>query len=112
MLPVTLRKLSISKCFDSPLERGSLPDGLQVLSFHQRSAWPHTLQPDNIPASVVVLSMGRVYSEELVAGGVPATVRWLRLPACYDTAGLNDEVAPSTRVVWWDEKDARVPPME
>ena len=68
---------------------GSLPDGLELLVFDQSSLFQQTLQPGVIPASVVLISMNRKYNAELVAGGIPATVRWLRLPDRYAESELS-----------------------
>ena len=97
--------------FNQVLQPGSLPDGLAVLAFTTDDSsemflrgFQQTLWPGILPASVSVLSMSRHYRQELVAGGIPATVRWLRLPhrpVAYQH-DLSAVLSPSTRVVRWN----------
>ena len=106
MLPSSLRHLAIGMRFNQPLQPGSLPDGLQVLAFHQRSYFQHVLQPGVVPASVEVVSMGRKYKQPLVRDGIPATVRWLQLPNSYaDRAFDLAMLSHSTRVELVDLAD-------
>ena len=103
VLPTSLRELVITHYYNQPLQPGSLPDGLAVLTFLPQSVFQQPLQPGVIPASVTVVSLGREYSVGLVAGGIPATVRWLRLPASYSSHDVSRVLSPSTRVVFWRE---------
>ena len=99
MLPSSLRELVLG--FDRPLLPGILPEGLRLLAFSSYAIFQQTLQPGVIPASAVVVNMSRFYCQELVAGGIPATVRWLRLPAEYRSKDLSDVLSPTTRVMFW-----------
>ena len=101
VLPTSLRELVISRCYTHALLPGSLPDGLQVLAFSRGAKFQHTLQPGVLPASVVAVSMSQLYEQRLVAGGIPSTVRWLRLPGEYAEEDLSGVLSPGTRVVWW-----------
>ena len=101
MLPTSLRELVLSPQFDQALHPGSLPDGLEVLAFRKRGKFQQTLQPDVIPASVVAISMSKDYNAEVVTGGIPATVQWLRLSNRYDEKSLRAMLSPATHVVWW-----------
>ena len=96
VLHTSLRELAFSQSFAHPLQSGSLPDGLQVVAFHERSAFQHALLPGVIPASVSVLSLGRVYVQNLLAGAIPATVKRLRLPAHLAAQDLSKSVSPNT----------------
>ena len=105
VLPTSLRELVLSVSFNQPLQPGSLPDGLNVLAFsvsyNNQSKFQQQLQPGVIPTSVTVVSMGKQYGAALVAGGVPSSVRWLRLPASFAGEDLSGVLSPSTRVVTW-----------
>ena len=59
----------------------------------------HELLPGVIRASLQVLSMPRACSAELVAGAIPETVRWLRLPRRYAEQDLSGVLSPSSRLV-------------
>ena len=71
-----------------------------MLAFHPYSDFQQPLQPGVIPGSVIVVSMGQQYKQELVAGGIPSTVRWLRLPASHAEKDLSGVLSPATRVMW------------
>ena len=73
LLPGVLRELLIHFDFSHPMQPDSLPEGLEVLAFDSRTSYPHSWQPG-------VIQRDRV---RIVAGGIPATVRWLQLPATY-----------------------------
>jgi len=98
VLPSSLRELANSRHYRQPLLPGSLPSGLEVLAFHYLSNSVHdTPQPGVIPASVTVVSLSRLHTAQpMVAGSIPATVRWLRLPH-----RLRQGIAPTTRIVRW-----------
>ena len=100
VLPRSLRQLVVSLELEHDLLPGSLPDGLEVLAFDGRSLFQQSLQPGIIPSELIALSMGDTYAAKLVAGGIPATVRWLRLPVRYRKADLSAVLAPATRLVW------------
>ena len=105
VLPSSLRELAISARFTQLLQPGSLPDRLEVLSFHRDSVYSRTLLPGVIPASVIALSLGDDDKVKLVAGGIPSTVKWLRLSRRYasgrrDREKLSSVLSASTRVVW------------
>ena len=101
ILPSSLRELVIGAQFVLPLQPGSLPDGLTLLAFDSASRFQHVLRPGVIPATVILLSLGKWYSRELVKGGIPATLRWIRLHRRYAQQDLRGVLSPSTRVVWW-----------
>ena len=102
MLPASLLELGIGRAFTQPLSPGSLPAGLHVRSFHQKSAFQHALLPGVIPTGTQMLTLGRHYRQRLVAGSVPKTLPWLRLPLRYeyeyDTGRSGSVPSPSTRV--------------
>ena len=75
VLPSSLRELALCSSFTHPLQPGSLPDGLETLACSEESQYQQSLPLGVIPASVVVMSLGKWYRQELVAGGIPATVR-------------------------------------
>ena len=106
VLPTSLRVLILSDCCFHSFALGSLPDGLEVLAFDRNAEFQHTLQPGVIFASVEVVTMSQLYKQELVAGGIPATVRWLRLSnAFYAHQDLRDVLSPGTRVAWWKQRE-------
>ena len=76
---------------------------------HQRALLspPTALLPGVVLASSVVMSLGNSSQLKLVAGSIPATVRWLRLSRRYTARSYTGEelssvLSPSTRVVWWN----------
>ena len=79
-----------------------------MLTFQSSPAtttYQHSLQPGLLPASVVVVILHEAYKAALVAGGIPATVRLLRLPRRYAVKDLTSVLSPSTQVVWCEEQE-------
>jgi len=50
--------------------------------------------------------MSGEYKLDLVAAGIPATVRWLRLPRVYSGQELDGVLSSSTRVVFWADEQS------
>ena len=106
VLPSSLRELVLTHHSAQLLQPGSLPDGLEVLALHcPFPDWQRPLLPGLIPASVRVLSLNDEYEQEVVAGAIPPTVAWLRLPRHYAEKELSSMLSPSTRVVWWKQEE-------
>ncbi|MCJ1297169.1 hypothetical protein MMC34_008738 [Xylographa carneopallida] len=111
VLPSSLRELALfSQVSEQPLQRGSLPDGLEVLAYHIVSLFYNrptspALPLGIIPASVQLVSLGEHYEHELLAGTIPATVRWLRLPSMCEQQSASGALSPSTHLLWSDGAD-------
>ena len=103
VLPSSLRELIISCNFVQPLQPGSLPDGVEVVVFTAWGVFQQPLLPGIIPASVVLLSMPRMYRLEVVAGSIPATVKWLRVSRDRSEGDVRAVLSPSTRLIWWED---------
>ena len=87
ILPASLCRLTLGGQYRQPLQLGSLPDGLLLLRFlptHSSAPKLPPVLPGVLPSTLLGLDFTNRYHAALLAGVVPASVRWVRLPREYD----------------------------
>ena len=81
--------------YNMPIGPAALPRGLRFLQPNKQFRWQLQV------GSLTLLSMGREYKQKLLAGGIQATVRWLRDAHKHQgRLDLSGVLSSSTRVVW------------
>ena len=100
VLPSSLRRLTLSCRFREPLQVGSL-----CFLFGGSETRLPPLQPGVLPSTLLGVDFTDRYHHPLLAGVIPPSVRWLRLPSWYRKRRV-EAVLPAHPEVRWFSVDA------